>query len=74
MGPEVPVRFDVEAAAGSTTVTVDTSLFYCLDDNEAFCLIRDVVFTLPVEVRSGATGDTIEASHDLPSAERLASL
>ena len=72
-GPEVPVSFDVVASAGAATITIESTVFYCLDDNEAFCLIRDVTFVLPVEVSPGGTGSVL-ARHDLPSAERLASL
>ena len=73
-GPDVPVTFDVTATVGSAIVTVKGTVFYCLDDNEAFCLIRDVTFTAPVEVEVGASGSVISASHDLPSADRVRAL
>lgn len=74
LGPELPVVFNVVATPGSATVVVAGTVFYCLDDNEAFCLIRDVTFTIPVEVETGAPESVVSASHDLPSAELLSSL
>lgn len=70
LGPEMPVHFELEAAAGSTTVSGSSTVFYCLVDDEAFCLIRSVDFEIPVEVVVGA-GSVIAVEHDLPSLETI---
>jgi hypothetical protein len=68
--PDLPVRFEAVAAEGETVVQAEGTVYYCLVDNEGFCLIRDVSFEVPVQVVEGA-GSTVTASHALPDAEAL---
>ena len=68
--PALPVRFDAVASEGETVVQAEGTVYYCLVDNEGFCLIRDVSFEVPVEVVEGA-GSTVTASHALPDGEAL---
>jgi len=71
-GPETPLTFDIEVAAGggSNVIYGDTTVFYCLIAEEAFCLIRGVTFELPVEVAEGGES-AVQFRHPLPSAEEL---
>jgi thiol-disulfide isomerase/thioredoxin len=70
MGPEMPVRFTIAIAEGSTTIRTISTVFYCLAEDEAFCLIRDVDIEIPIVVSaSGASQILVE--HDLPSADLL---
>ena len=69
-GPEIPVTFPVRFTAGEAAVTADTVVYYCLDHNEGFCLIRDVRFEIPIVVDAGAgQGSTVVAERDLPPAD-----
>jgi hypothetical protein len=69
-GPTLPVRFEAVASEGETVVEAEGTVYYCLVDNEGFCLVRDVAFEVPVQVVEGA-GSTITASHALPDAKAL---
>jgi sugar lactone lactonase YvrE len=68
--PELPVRFEAVASGGETVVQASGTVYYCLVDNEGFCLVRDVSFEVPVEVVDGA-GSTVTATHALPDGEAL---
>jgi thiol-disulfide isomerase/thioredoxin/DNA-binding beta-propeller fold protein YncE len=72
MGPELPHTFELDLVARdrSEVVRGEATVFYCLEDEEAFCLIRDVSFEAPIEIADDGD-DTIEFSHRLPSAEEL---
>lgn len=77
MGPQTPIRFAAEVGDGdssglhSTSVLRATStVFYCPAVDESFCLVRDVSFTVPIEVTSDGS-NVIELRHVLPSAEDL---
>lgn len=72
MGPELPRSFDFELLvdSGTNLLRGETTIFYCLEDEEAFCLIRDVGFEVPIEVVAGGER-FVEFRHRLPSAEEL---
>ncbi len=78
MGPETPIRFRVSLSADDL-VEIDAfvleataTVFYCPAVDEAFCLVRDVTFTAPIEVvNDGSGGNVINLMHVLPSAEDL---
>lgn len=75
-GPTMPVRLnaqvDADAISAESTVTISatSTVFYCPAVDEAFCLVRDVNFTVPLEITS--TGASrIELPHRLLSAQEL---
>ncbi len=71
-GPQTPLTFVLKASegGGANAIYGDATIFYCLIEEEAFCLIRGVTFEVPVEV--AADGDTtVQLRHRLPSAEEL---
>lgn len=70
MGPEMPVRFTLEVDEGSTVVRATSTVFYCLQDDEAFCLIRDVDIEIAVTGESGGA-TVVRVTHPLPSAKLL---
>lgn len=76
MGPDLPLQFDIDIEAEAqnpprrNTLRGEATVFYCRESNEGFCLVRDVLFEVPVEIT--ADGETtIELHHSLPSAEDL---
>ena len=71
-GPELPqtFRIDLVAESGMNILRGETTVFYCLVEEEAFCLIRDVGFEAPIEIAAGGTS-TVDFRHRLPSAEEL---
>ena len=76
MGPQTPIRFNAELDADvlveidAFVLVAEATVFYCPAIDEAFCLVRDVTFTAPIEVVPGA-GNEISLLHTLPSAEDL---
>lgn len=72
MGPTLPKTFDIDlvADAGVNTLRGETTVFYCLEEEEAFCLIRDVSFEVPIEITAEG-GSRVDFRHRLPSAEQL---
>ena len=50
---KLPIRIPVKAAtAGPSTVRAQVTLFYCREDNTGTCLIKTLVWQVPVEVTS----------------------
>ena len=76
MGPDLPLRFDIDIEAEveqpprRNMLRGEATVFYCLEGNEGFCLVRDVLFEVPVEITSGGES-TVDLRHTLPSAEEL---
>ncbi|MDG2112002.1 MAG: thioredoxin-like domain-containing protein, partial [Actinomycetota bacterium] len=72
MGPKLPKTFDIDliAESGTNILRGETTVFYCLEEEEAFCLIRDVSFEVPIEITLEG-GSQVDFRHSLPSAEQL---
>jgi sugar lactone lactonase YvrE len=52
---KLPLRIPVNAlAVGSATIRAQVTLFYCREDNTGTCLIRTLVWQVPVEVTGEA--------------------
>ncbi len=89
MGPQTPIRFSAEldadelGEADAFVLRAQSTVFYCPAIDEAFCLVRDVTFTVPIEIvpieiaagQNSATNEgavnEIVLNHVLPSAEDL---
>lgn len=55
-------------AAGKAELLVQTTLFYCREDNTGTCLIKTLVWRVPIEVSNEPTGSTeIRLQGKLPS-------
>ena len=56
---KLPLRIPVKAVtAGPATVRAQVTLFYCREDNTGTCLIKTLVWQVPVEVTSDAKAPT----------------
>jgi len=55
LGQEAPIT----AMVGSTTLTVDVSIFYCSEGRESLCYFRQLRLFVPVTVKAGAEQDRI---------------
>lgn len=60
---EVPIP--VMLGAGATTVTATGATYFCVDGEEALCLIQQIELVLPVTVEEGATGGELLMRHEL---------
>ncbi len=78
-GPQTPIRFNAELDADELVeidafvLQAESTVFYCPALDEAFCLVRDVTFTVPIEIvaeQDGAANEIV-LNHVLPSAEDL---
>lgn len=68
---EARMVFDVQFASEGGDVTLDLLLYYCEAENEAFCLVDDVTYSLPLQI--DAQGDdalTIERTITPPEIYR----
>ena len=61
-GPAETLRLEVPvtAAAGSTTLTVDLSLFYCSSNRVSLCYFKQLRLAVPVTVDPAAQDDRIQ--------------
>lgn len=56
---KLPLRIPLNAAsAGPSTVRAQVTLFYCREDNTGTCLIKTLVWQVPVEVTTDTTAPT----------------
>ena len=62
----VTLPVPVELHAGSTTLTLNTSLYYCRTGEEALCFIGQFELVVPVSVTAGSTAGEFMVNFELP--------
>ena len=59
---KLPLNLTVPVKAGKTTLQATFRLNFC-DEKQGFCLLKEVVLTLPVEVSNTSTNKKLEMAH-----------
>ena len=66
IGPEFPIAFPIELAAGETTITITATAFYCEAVDPSICHVQEVILTVPILVSGGSVGSDLFVAYELP--------